>query len=131
MNKFKYLSEQKLYDFSNLNNSVIYIAYIKEVKDEDELFDDLSISLKFPDYFGVNWDAVYDCLRDFSWISQRKIVLIHRNIDVNVNFLSTYIEVLYCAIQSWKENEEHEFEVVFPTKCEPIIEKIVNQINYL
>lgn len=36
----------------------------EEVVDEASLFRVLSATLKFPDYFGGNWDAVVDCLRE-------------------------------------------------------------------
>lgn len=31
---------------------------------EGELFDALAAALRFPDYFGKNWDAVADCLTE-------------------------------------------------------------------
>ena len=31
-------------------------------------FQEISHALRFPDYFGHNWDAVYDCLTDPSWL---------------------------------------------------------------
>jgi RNAse (barnase) inhibitor barstar len=32
--------------------------------DRDGIFDELARTMRFPDYFGRNWDAVYDCLTD-------------------------------------------------------------------
>jgi len=32
-------------------------------------------ALEFPDYFGMNWDALNDCLTDFSWKSAEGYVL--------------------------------------------------------
>src|SRR3712207_8419702 len=32
----------------------------------------------FPDYFGPNWDAVYDCLTDLSWLPAAGYVLVDR-----------------------------------------------------
>ncbi len=32
---------------------------------ENMLFEDFFYSLWFPGYFGFNWNALYDCLRDF------------------------------------------------------------------
>jgi RNAse (barnase) inhibitor barstar len=31
-------------------------------------FTAIARELRFPDYFGHNWDAVYDCLTDFNWL---------------------------------------------------------------
>jgi RNAse (barnase) inhibitor barstar len=31
---------------------------------EGELFDALAAALRFPDYFGKNWDAVADCMTE-------------------------------------------------------------------
>jgi RNAse (barnase) inhibitor barstar len=32
--------------------------------DRAGIFDELARTMRFPDYFGRNWDAVYDCLTD-------------------------------------------------------------------
>lgn len=34
------------------------------IRSKDELMNALAGTLKFPDHFGRNWDAVIDCLRD-------------------------------------------------------------------
>ena len=39
-------------------------------------FQELAQSLRFPDYFGRNWDAVYDCLTDLNWLPAAGYVLI-------------------------------------------------------
>lgn len=49
-----------------------FVAYLSKVEGEDELFNKLSEVLKFPDYFGKNWNALYDFLRDFNWIEKKK-----------------------------------------------------------
>ncbi len=47
-----------------------------------ELFDILAQNLDFLDYFGRNWDTLYDLLCDLSWIQQRQIVMIHNDLPV-------------------------------------------------
>ncbi|MCA9838699.1 MAG: barstar family protein [Trueperaceae bacterium] len=37
---------------------------------------------EFPAYFGFNWDALEDCLLDFSWIIAEMYVLIFQNYEV-------------------------------------------------
>jgi Barstar (barnase inhibitor) len=38
------------------------------ITDGGELMDALAVGFSFPDYFGRNWDAVEECLRDLSWL---------------------------------------------------------------
>jgi RNAse (barnase) inhibitor barstar len=39
-------------------------------------FTEIARELSFPDYFGRNWDAVYDCLTDPSWLPAEGLVLV-------------------------------------------------------
>jgi RNAse (barnase) inhibitor barstar len=39
-------------------------------------FREIARALRFPDYFGHNWDAVYDCLTDLNWLPAAGYVLI-------------------------------------------------------
>jgi hypothetical protein len=39
-------------------------------------FQELARALRFPDYFGCNWDAVYDCLTDLNWLPAAGYVLV-------------------------------------------------------
>jgi len=45
------------------------------VANEGELLAELARGFRFPDYFGGNWDAVNDCLRDLEWLPARGYVL--------------------------------------------------------
>jgi hypothetical protein len=44
-------------------------------------FQELARALRFPDYFGHNWDAVYDCLTDLTWLPADGYVLVLDGID--------------------------------------------------
>ena len=39
-------------------------------------FTEIARELAFPDYFGRNWDAVYDCLTDLNWLPAEGYVLV-------------------------------------------------------
>ena len=44
-------------------------------------FQEIARALHFPDYFGRNWDAVYDCLTDFNWLPAAGYVLVLDGFD--------------------------------------------------
>lgn len=75
-------------------------------------------SLRFPDYFGLNWNALSDCLRDFHWLSQRAIVLVHDDLPgIPESDLALYLDVLAEAVRSWRPEEGHSLRVLFPTQA--------------
>ncbi|MFK4598789.1 barstar family protein [Streptomyces pristinaespiralis] len=60
-----------------------YVARLngQDMHDEDSAFQQFWECLKFPDYFGWNWDALYDCLRDLQWLSVDRYILIVESAD--------------------------------------------------
>jgi RNAse (barnase) inhibitor barstar len=59
-----------------------------DIETKEQLFDSIAIAMEFPDYFGRNWDALIDCLRDMSWVSA-----------------SGYVLAVYGAEQFWRRQE--------------------------
>lgn len=86
---------------------------------------------RLPSYFGRNWDALLDCLRDFAWVDQRRVTIIHEDVPLSnsPDELRIYLEVLETAVNDWKKVEktplaeapgivpyrEHELLVTFPS----------------
>jgi hypothetical protein len=99
------------------------------ISDANELLDVLDHELKFPSYFGFNWNALSECLRDFHWMKQRRIFLIHEDLPRLPRVdLVNYLEVLDQAVRDWKPDEEHQLTVVFPPSCQGSIENLVDQV---
>ncbi|MFK0252646.1 barstar family protein [Streptomyces sp. NPDC090445] len=48
----------------------------REMRDTDAAFRQFYDGLRLPDYFGWNWNALYDCLRDLNWLPADRHVLI-------------------------------------------------------
>lgn len=72
-------------------------------------------ALRFPDYFGRNWDALSDCLRDLSWLPPGRISVVHDALpDLPPKDLRTYMDVLATAAGDWKPQESYELVVIFP-----------------
>lgn len=80
-----------------------------------ELFSALESGLHLPGYFGRNWDALSDSLRDLHWIKERTVVLLHNDLpNLGPVDMTHYLSVLAEAAADWKPNESHEVVVIFP-----------------
>ena len=49
------------------------------IKTEEDLFSAVATALQFPAYFGRNWDAFDECLRDMTWLPSKGYVLVVRD----------------------------------------------------
>ena len=92
------------------------------IETKSELMRALKTALDLPDYFGRNWDALKDVLQDLSWISKRRVVLVHSDLplsgpDSQPSDLITYLRVLNEAVNDWKTRPgAHELEAAFPAR---------------
>ena len=49
-----------------------------KARGKEKLLSVLAAKLRFPTYFGHNWDALEECLRDLSWLGdQPRVVIVH------------------------------------------------------
>lgn len=73
------------------------------LKKEDALLDALSAALRFPDYFGRNWNALDECICDLSWLPPGDVALVHRDLPLADNraSLSIYLSILHDAVGNW------------------------------
>jgi RNAse (barnase) inhibitor barstar len=108
-----------------------YVARVSpSVSDEGSLYDGLQKALELPDYFGRNWDALHECLRDFSWIPEKTIVLVHHGVPgLQLETLLTYLRVLADSVSFWRSRNEreHELTVVFPEGSRFEITKLIRE----
>lgn len=107
---FKFVDIPPSYDAAE----VFYVRIDPSIGIVEELIRALYYLLWLPGYFGFNWDALYDCLRDLSWIPCHKIVLVHVALpELPREDLQVYLEILRDAVFDWVGDEGHEIEVVF------------------
>jgi RNAse (barnase) inhibitor barstar len=90
------------------------------------LLEALAHVLVFPAYFGSNWDALFDCLRDFSWIEEQVIVLVHSDLPaLPERELKIYVRLLRDAVLDWRPDEAHHFEVAFASSDMEVVESLL------
>lgn len=93
------------------------------LKHKTALLGALSLALQFPNYFGENWDALDECIRDLSWLPSGNVILTHPDLPLPDDraSLSTYLSVLKDAIEKWRSTGERKLLVVFPSDTEQIV----------
>ncbi|MFD8007935.1 barstar family protein [Streptomyces mirabilis] len=86
---------------------LIYSARMQghEMRDSDGVFTQFYEALRLPDYFGWNWDALRDCLRDLHWISATHFLLTIDDADAvlseNPEERETLFQALNDATKFW------------------------------
>jgi hypothetical protein len=108
----------------NLNPKTDFIAKIRRgLPDRSALFEVLRRELHFPHYFGDNWDALSECLRDLSWIQHRRVVTLHEDLPLSgTKEAAVYLEILSQCARDWKTKEDHEFMAIFPLEVRDAID---------
>ncbi|KHT20540.1 hypothetical protein RC97_00310 [Pectobacterium brasiliense] len=119
---FKFKSPSVSYD----TEEVFFVRLDPLISSTDELLKSMYYLLWFPGYFGFNWNSLYDCLRNFEWISYTKIIIEHNSLpDIPYFELKTYLEVLRDAVIDWESDERHQLEIVFDEKDRMRIDNIL------
>lgn len=105
----------------------VLLAWIPQtITDQQALFQFLSKQLHFPEYFGYNWDALSDMLRDLSWVSTRRVAIAHDGLpSLEEAALRMYIETLMNSVEDWKPGDAHELLALFPLSCKNLVQDIL------
>jgi hypothetical protein len=74
------------------------------------LFAEFAQVLKFPDYFGHNWDALEECLADLEWLPAKGYVLLftaaEKILPDEEEDYATFLEVMSDAGEAWGSGME-------------------------
>ncbi|MBX7067452.1 MAG: barstar family protein [Parachlamydiales bacterium] len=122
---FSDLNEVKRFNY----DAVVFIH--KNISNEQELFNLFATQLRFPPYFGKNWDALYDCLSDLKWLKTRKILIIHEDIPfINMKKQrGIYITLLSDLEDNLDSDEELEIDVAFSRDYKKEIELVLKSLK--
>ena len=104
-----------------------FVGYVYKVRDKMDLFLNLSKALVFPNYFGENWDALCEVYRDFDWISNNDIVIIHEDLSLLDEYdLRMYLKIIKITLSFWADFNDHSVCFIFSEKDKKRIMDVVD-----
>jgi len=94
-----------LVDVATARQFAVFRVSLAGCTESGEVLARLGEQLQFPDWFGQNWDALADCLTDFSWREAKGYVLVFEQLGdfraAGDDDFDTLIEILSDASASW------------------------------
>ncbi|NMG76347.1 barstar family protein [Aromatoleum diolicum] len=84
-------------------------ADLTNCNDKADFLRRIAGALHFPDWFGHNWDALADCLRDLSWLPADGYVIVLEHADrlrvAAEGDFTTALEILEETARDWAEED--------------------------
>lgn len=86
----------------------------------------LDTGLRLPDYFGMNWDALHECIRDLSWLPPGQVVLAHADVPLagDPSNQGVYLSIITDAIAHWMNVPDRDLLATFPLECRTQVEQL-------
>ena len=106
-------------DFRDPGAIVVHIP--GGIRSKQKLFAIFADTLHFPKYFGWNWDAFEECLRDLSWLPpSRPIAIVHEELPFGPggDNRGVYLAALRCIVNHWSQAGDRAVQVVMPASLQ-------------
>jgi RNAse (barnase) inhibitor barstar len=104
--------------------SGIVVCIPTGIRSKEKLFAVLVDKLRFPRYFGWNWDALEECLRDLSWLpAARPVAIVHQDLPFGPGGENrqVYLSILQGVLDHWAKDGGRVVQIVWPAALQPII----------
>ena len=90
------------------------------IRSKQKLLRTLAAQLRLPDYFGYNWDALEECLRDLSWLPDGDVQIRHRDLPLSPGSQDwrTYLQILRSAAAFWAKSGSRLLVCQFPAEVQ-------------
>ena len=95
------------------------------IRSKEKLFCIYRDGLRLPKYFGWNWDALDECLRDLSWLpATQPIAIVHEDFTFGSggHNRAIYLDLLKEIVQHWSATSERKFQIILPTSLRDDLE---------
>ncbi len=80
------------------------------IEDKERFLNRAATVLRFPDYFGNNWDAFEDCLTDMSWHETEGFLILYNHFEVFADHapdqFKIALEILRDSADYWRDQRK-------------------------
>lgn len=96
-----------LYAAAEANGLYVFKVDLSAARDKAQMLDTIAATLAFPEWFGHNFDALFDCLVDLGWRPAEGYLVVLQHCDgihgrAEGDFVAT-LEVFEAAAAEWRE----------------------------
>lgn len=108
--------------------NVVDLTITGGIRTKQDLLGLLARGLRFPEFYGGNWDAFEECIRDLSWLGEGRVVLRHEDIPLSDDDLQrTYLDILAGAVARHRASQGTRLMVTFPESMRTRVEALLDE----
>lgn len=104
---------------TSIRNLGYFVARIDDnvhITSKEVLMKRFDLACQFPDYFGFNWDALKDCLADFSWQPAKGYILIFESPqELNISDARILRDIVNEVSKLWAD-DHISFKLLIPSQ---------------
>ena len=93
------------------------------ITSEEKLHKVLQKALRFPSYYGHNWNALDEVINDLDWLPKESIVIKHGDLPLanDKKAMEIYLDILKNANMMWSQYSDRSLIIVFPASLKDIV----------
>ncbi|MGV3609245.1 MAG: barstar family protein [Planctomycetaceae bacterium] len=129
MSWYQLMADPKSYQDADPKALVVRLPL--KLRSKQKVLLTLAQRLHFPRYFGKNWDALEELMRDLNWLEAKRIVLVHEGFPLGAgDGRLIYLQILQSVQGFWKEADEpKEWVIIFPKSAEGALEAAMEALE--
>jgi hypothetical protein len=108
--------------------SAIIVRIPPGIRSKQKLFAIYASTLRFPKYFGWNWDAFEECINDLSWLRlDNSVVIVHEDLPFGPGGENRkiYLDVLRRVVTSTTGSRG--MRIIMPTSLRGLLSSAANE----
>jgi hypothetical protein len=110
--------------------STIVVRLRPGIRSKEKLLAVFAEKLRFPKYFGWNWDAFEECLKDLSWLpADQGVAIVHRDLPFGAGGKNReiYLNILASALARSATTPARPLQIIWPAALRDEVSSTTNQ----